>query len=238
MNRALIASAVLALSATLAGPANAQLPRELSLESGETCTGKPVVVAQRNDAAHALRDAFHDAHKQLQSLRGGGKDVDHQAVKDAADSANSALRERLTSALNDVAALTLGRNGQQDADTDEDADTEEADTEEDTDNDEDSDTDEDADTADDSGEHGRPCDVPAPAADQAALDALVEDALSDMQQIVQDALDDLGVEPGDSAELGSSGGHGKPEWAGGPSTSHGRSGEHGKPDKGNDEDND
>jgi hypothetical protein len=73
--------------------------------------GQPVVVAQRNAAAKLIRDAYQDEHKRLTDLR-GGKDVDHQKANEILQKADRDLRGVVTQALNDVAAQTLGREGQ------------------------------------------------------------------------------------------------------------------------------
>jgi hypothetical protein len=73
--------------------------------------GQPVVVAQRNTADKLLRDAYQDEHKRLTGLH-GGKDVDHQKANDILQKAERDLRGVLTTALNDVARDTLGREGQ------------------------------------------------------------------------------------------------------------------------------
>ena len=66
--------------------------------------GQPEVVAQRNAADKLLRDAWQNDHKKLTDLR-GGKNIDVKSYQDQ-------LKDRLDTALNDVAALTLGREGQ------------------------------------------------------------------------------------------------------------------------------
>ena len=73
--------------------------------------GQPAVVAQRNAAEKLLRDAFNEDHKALADLR-GGKDVDNKAVGEIVKKYDDLLRDTLNTALNDVAALTLGREGQ------------------------------------------------------------------------------------------------------------------------------
>jgi hypothetical protein len=73
--------------------------------------GQPVVVAQRNAAEKLLRDAYNKDHKALEDLR-GGKDVDNKAVGEIVRKYDDQLRDTLNTALNDVAALTLGREGQ------------------------------------------------------------------------------------------------------------------------------
>ena len=74
--------------------------------------GQPVVVAQRNAADKLLRAAYQDEHLRLEHARGGGKDVDHQKVNEILQKADRDLRGVLTTALNDVARNTLGREGQ------------------------------------------------------------------------------------------------------------------------------
>jgi hypothetical protein len=78
---------------------------------GDSAGGQPEVVAQRNAADKLLRDAWGDGHKKLEQLR-GGKDVDNKAVGDIVKSYDGQLKDVLDKALNDVAALTLGREGQ------------------------------------------------------------------------------------------------------------------------------
>jgi len=73
--------------------------------------GQPAVVAQRNAADKLLRDAWNKDHKSLEDLR-GGKDVDNKAVGEIVKKYDDQLRDTLNTALNDVAALTLGREGQ------------------------------------------------------------------------------------------------------------------------------
>ena len=73
--------------------------------------GQPAVVAQRNAAEKLLRDAYNKDHKALEDLR-GGKDVDNKAVGEIVRKYDDQLRDTLNTALNDVAALTLGREGQ------------------------------------------------------------------------------------------------------------------------------
>ncbi len=73
--------------------------------------GQPVVVAQRNAADKLLRAAFQTHQNALQDLR-GGKGVDNQAVGAVVKKYDDLMRMRLDKALNDVAALTLGRVGQ------------------------------------------------------------------------------------------------------------------------------
>ena len=74
-------------------------------------TGQPAVVAQRNAADKLLRAAFEVDHKALIDLR-GGKDLDNKLVGDVVRDYDDQLRDTLNKSLIDVAALTLGREGQ------------------------------------------------------------------------------------------------------------------------------
>ena len=82
----------------------------------ETVTGqaaaKPAVVTARNDADKKLRDAFQDDQQKLTKLHSTHVDsTDRAKLDDTISSADAKLRARLTQALDDVAALTLGREG-------------------------------------------------------------------------------------------------------------------------------
>ncbi|HEX4744093.1 MAG TPA: hypothetical protein VFW12_05415 [Candidatus Limnocylindria bacterium] len=79
--------------------------------AADTSCGKPEQVAQRNEADKQLRDAFHEDHKTLTGLR-GGKDADHQKLNAVVKKAQEELRSVLTAALVDVARETQGRTGQ------------------------------------------------------------------------------------------------------------------------------
>jgi len=72
--------------------------------------GQPAVVAQRNAATKLIDAAFQTDHKALEALRGKG--VDNKAAGDLIKTADEKLKDIKTKALNDVAALTLGREGQ------------------------------------------------------------------------------------------------------------------------------
>jgi hypothetical protein len=72
--------------------------------------GQPAVVAQRNAATKLIDAAWQEDQKALESLRGKG--VDNQAAAPLVKTADDQLRALRTKALNDVAALTLGREGQ------------------------------------------------------------------------------------------------------------------------------
>lgn len=104
------------ITATITGQSPAPSART-SAESDTRCTdegpgnGQPVVVAQRNAAEKLLRDAYNDDHKKLEDLR-GGKDQDNKAVGDIVRTYDDQLRDTLNIALNRVAALTQGRDGQ------------------------------------------------------------------------------------------------------------------------------
>jgi len=74
------------------------------------CGGQPAVVAQRNAATKLIDAAWQEDHKGLEDLRGKG--VDNQAAGALIKSADDQLKDLRTKALNDVAALTLGREGQ------------------------------------------------------------------------------------------------------------------------------
>jgi hypothetical protein len=72
--------------------------------------GQPVVVAQRNAATKLIDAAFQTDQKALEELRGKG--VDNKTAGDLIKTADDQLKVVRTKALNDVAALTLGREGQ------------------------------------------------------------------------------------------------------------------------------
>jgi hypothetical protein len=94
-------------SSQLRGPAGA------SARPSPSGSGQPAVVAARNTADKDLRDAFQDDQQRLEKLRGTRVDgADRQKLNDIITAADAKLRDRLTKALNDVAALTLGREGQ------------------------------------------------------------------------------------------------------------------------------
>ena len=75
-------------------------------------SNQPAVVASRNDADKKLRDAFQDDQQKLAKLHSTHVDnTDRAKLDDTINTADAALRARLTQALNDVATLTLGREG-------------------------------------------------------------------------------------------------------------------------------
>jgi len=75
-------------------------------------SGQPEVVAQRNAADKVLRAAHQDAQKALTDLR-GGKDQDNKAAGDVIKTYDDKLKDTLETAINKVAALTQGREGQE-----------------------------------------------------------------------------------------------------------------------------
>lgn len=72
--------------------------------------GQPAVVAQRNAATKLIDAAFQVDQKALESLRGKGGD--NKAAGDLIKTADESLKDIRKTALNDVAKLTLGREGQ------------------------------------------------------------------------------------------------------------------------------
>src|SRR2546423_4206016 len=72
--------------------------------------GQPAVVAQRNAATKLVDAAFQTDQKALEQLRGKG--VDNKAAGDLIKTADDKLKDVRAKALNDVAGLTLGRDGQ------------------------------------------------------------------------------------------------------------------------------
>lgn len=75
-------------------------------------SGQPAVVAARNDAGQKLRAAFQDDQQTLEKLRGTQvQGADRAKLDGTVSDADTKLRARLTKALDDVAALTLGREG-------------------------------------------------------------------------------------------------------------------------------
>lgn len=81
-----------------------------------SATGEPAVVAARNEADKKLRDAFQDDQQKLEKLRGTKVEgADRSRLEDLIKDADARLRARLTKALDDVAALTLGREGRESA---------------------------------------------------------------------------------------------------------------------------
>ncbi|MDE3111589.1 MAG: hypothetical protein KGK34_01450 [Chloroflexota bacterium] len=81
-------------------------------EGSADASGQPAVVAARNTADKKLRDAFQNDQQKLEKLRGTKVEgADRGKLNDIVKTADDKLRARLDKALNDVAALTLGREG-------------------------------------------------------------------------------------------------------------------------------
>jgi hypothetical protein len=84
--------------------------------TGSDCShdGQPAVVAARNDLDAKLRDAFQEDQTAIAKLHSTKVETaDRAKFNDLLSEADAKLRARLTKALNDVAAATLGRVGQQ-----------------------------------------------------------------------------------------------------------------------------
>lgn len=90
-------------------PTSGECPRL----SGER---KPEVVDARNVYDKALRDTFRDYQQVLEKLRSTKAEVaDRERLNELVKTAEEKLRARQTRALNEIAALTLGREGQAEA---------------------------------------------------------------------------------------------------------------------------
>ncbi len=77
-------------------------------------SGQPAVVAARNDADKKLRGAFQDDQQKLEKLHSTKVEGDDRGkLADLIKDADAKLRARLTKSLDDVAALTLGREGRE-----------------------------------------------------------------------------------------------------------------------------
>ena len=82
-------------------------------DSDKDCNGQPVVVAQRNAADKLVRASYQDHRQLLQDLRqGASKDLDNQQVGEVIKKYDDQLRDTVNKAINQVAGLTLGREGQ------------------------------------------------------------------------------------------------------------------------------
>lgn len=92
---------------TVTGQTTSETARTFRNDCGQ---GQPAAVAQRNAATKLIDAAFQTDQKALQGLR--GKDVDNKAAGELIKTADDQLKDLRTKALNDVAALTLGREGQ------------------------------------------------------------------------------------------------------------------------------
>jgi len=119
----------------------------------------PAVVAARNAADKKLRSAFYDDHKALEKLRRTHVDKsDREKLEQLVTSADKQLRARLIKALDEVGALTLGRDGR-DADKTRKSDSDKSTTS---------------------------TDIRATTVDQAKVDVIVAAAIADMKKIVDD----------------------------------------------------
>ena len=77
-------------------------------------SAQPAVVASRNLADQKLRSAFQDDQQKLEKLHSTKvTSADRARLDDMVSTADANLRARLTKALDDVAALTLGREGRE-----------------------------------------------------------------------------------------------------------------------------
>jgi hypothetical protein len=75
-------------------------------------TQQPPVVTARNGADKKLRDAYQNDQQTLEKLHSTKvASADRSKLDELLGAADAKLRDRLTLALNDVAALTLGREG-------------------------------------------------------------------------------------------------------------------------------
>jgi hypothetical protein len=99
------------VTATLGSAVAAVAKAAKERRDADTSCGKPEVVSQRNEADKQLRDAFHEDHQALVALK-AVKDTDHQKMNAVVKKAQEELRSVLTAALVDVARETQGRTGQ------------------------------------------------------------------------------------------------------------------------------
>ena len=88
-----------------------------SAQAKASASGQPAVVAARNAADKKLRDAFQDDQRTLEKLHSTQvQGADRAKLEDTVKEADAKLRARLTKALDEVAALTLGREGDRGSD--------------------------------------------------------------------------------------------------------------------------
>lgn len=98
-------------------------PKPTECETKSPESGKPVVVSMRNAANATLRDTFQKDQRALEALRSNRYEgADRQKLEDAVKAADAKLHARYQNALDEVAALTLGRGGHDDASASPDAD--------------------------------------------------------------------------------------------------------------------
>ncbi len=94
---------------------------ECATKSSES--GKPEVVSLRNAADALLRDTFQKDQRAIEDLRSPRVEgADRQRLEDALKAADTKLHARYQKALDEVGALTLGREGHEDASASADAD--------------------------------------------------------------------------------------------------------------------
>lgn len=96
-------------SVTNTAPSPKASPSE---QAKASTSGRPAVVAAHNDADKKLREASQEDQRTLEKL-GSTKveGADRGKLEDIVKEADAKLRARLTKALDEVAALTLGREG-------------------------------------------------------------------------------------------------------------------------------
>src|SRR3989442_15115697 len=142
--------------------------------------GQPAIVTARNGADKKLRDAFQDDQTALAKFHSTKVDSASRATLDTLlNDADAKLRARLTKALNEVAAMTLGREGLATNSTSPSSDTAAA-----------------------------PCDRGANVAftDQTGLNTMVQTAIDDMKKFVDDTTITVNglptVDPGKPADAG------------------------------------
>jgi hypothetical protein len=97
------------LNEVVAAVSGALSPGMSKLKDGLGC-GQPFVVAQRNTADKILRDGYQKEHQRLGDLR-KVKPADRDAFNALMKTAEEGLRAELRTALDAVAAETLGREG-------------------------------------------------------------------------------------------------------------------------------
>jgi hypothetical protein len=153
-------------------------------------SSQPAVVAARNKADKDLRDAFQTDQQKLAKLHSTHVDnTDRAKLTDTVNKADAALRARLTLALNDVAALTLGREGLEGA----------------------------SGATGATGATGAPdIKIPFTTETQGKIDDIVKTAITDMDTIAKDAADAVALLP--TFAPGKPADPGKPAEAGKPAT--------------------
>jgi hypothetical protein len=108
---AAVGTAVAATNADVQNAVSATV-QNVTQSSEAKASNQPAVVASRNDADKKLRDVFQIDQQRLARLHSTHVDsTDRAKLDDTLNTAGALLRARLTKALDDVAALTLGREG-------------------------------------------------------------------------------------------------------------------------------